>query len=354
MVPQVWLGKQALIYPSNQWGVRVALGIPDIHVVAGVMQDDARRVLVTRRPDHKLMGGAWEFPGGKLHIGEGRLAGLARELHEELGIGLESARPLIRYRYRYPELEVDLDVWRIQRWSGEPDGLEGQEIEWHLPERLPDVALLPADGPAVNAIKLPALCLVTLPRANRDEACLPDKIEQVVRENDVGLICLRRFDLGPDQLLALAGAIARRVRHSGALLLVHGDPSALAPLLAGTEQRPLLHISGTSGLHMPARCLATVPTRPIPKSLWLGASCHDAKELASALAIGVDYAFLGPVKETGSHPGQPGMGWDKFESLVRDLPLPVYAIGGLGPEDLEDAWEHGAQGIAAIRSLWPG
>ena len=72
-----------------------------------------------------------------------------------------------------------------------------------------------------------------------------------------------------------------------------------------------------------------------------------------AFECGATHAFLGNVLETHSHPGQPGMGWQRFEELVRDLPLPVYAIGGLGPEHIATAWAHGAQGIAAIRSLWP-
>jgi len=56
---------------------------------------------------------------------------------------------------------------------------------------------------------------------------------------------------------------------------------------------------------------------------------------------------------TSSHPGEPGMGWRKFEELVQDLPLPVYAIGGVGPDDLDTAWAAGAQGVAGISAFWP-
>jgi 8-oxo-dGTP diphosphatase len=58
------------------------------------------------------------------------------------------------------------------------------------------------------------------------------------------------------------------------------------------------------------------------------------------------------VLPTASHPGRPGLGWKAFSEMVAELPLPVYAVGGLGPADLEDAWDAGAQGIAAIRGLW--
>jgi 8-oxo-dGTP diphosphatase len=137
-------------------------------------------------------------------------------------------------------------------------------------------------------------------------------------------------------------------------LLLHGEPVALqsalgsAPATLVSRLQPVL-----AGIHMPGRCLEALQSRPVPRSMWCGVSCHDAAQLARAAAIGADYAFLGHVAATASHPGRPGMGWDRFEVLVADLPLPVYAIGGLGPQDLETARAHGAQGIAAIRSLWP-
>jgi 8-oxo-dGTP diphosphatase len=62
------------------------LDLAKIHVVAAVLEDYAGRVLIAQRPPGKSLAGAWEFPGGKLNLGETRRAGLARELDEELGI----------------------------------------------------------------------------------------------------------------------------------------------------------------------------------------------------------------------------------------------------------------------------
>jgi 8-oxo-dGTP diphosphatase len=86
----------------------------------------------------------------------------------------------------------------------------------------------------------------------------------------------------------------------------------------------------------------------------VGASCHDAAELTQAVAFGLDYALLSPVKATTSHPSANPLGWSRFSALVDPIPLPVYALGGLTPADLAEAVRHGAQGIAAIRGLWPG
>jgi 8-oxo-dGTP diphosphatase len=85
----------------------------------------------------------------------------------------------------------------------------------------------------------------------------------------------------------------------------------------------------------------------------VGASCHDHEELQRAAALGLDYALLSPLRPTASHPESAPLGWTRFGELVETVPLPVYALGGLAPQDLGEAFQHGAQGIAAIRSLWP-
>jgi mutator protein MutT len=113
------------------------------------------RVLIAQRPPGKHLAGGWEFPGGKLEPGEAREAGLARELHEELGITIATPRPLIRVRHTYPTREVLLDMWVVTRYRGEPRGLDGQALRWCAQEDLPAANLLPADKPIVAALRLP-------------------------------------------------------------------------------------------------------------------------------------------------------------------------------------------------------
>jgi 8-oxo-dGTP diphosphatase len=129
---------------------------PAVHVVAGVVIDAAGRVLIAQRPAGKHLAGGWEFPGGKLEPGEERLAGLARELREELGIALVGpSRPLIRVRHAYSSREVLLDIWVVKRYSGEPRGLDGQALRWCTLDELAAAELLPADRPIVAALRLP-------------------------------------------------------------------------------------------------------------------------------------------------------------------------------------------------------
>jgi mutator protein MutT len=126
-----------------------------IHVVAAVLIDARRRVLIAQRPAGKHMAGAWEFPGGKLEPGEAPTQGLARELGEELGITIDAPRPLMRLRHRYPTREVLLDVWVVRRFRGRPRGLDGQALRWCDRVALATAELLPADRPILAALRLP-------------------------------------------------------------------------------------------------------------------------------------------------------------------------------------------------------
>jgi mutator protein MutT len=129
--------------------------MPAIHVAAAVLFDRRGRILIAQRPAGKHLAGSWEFPGGKIEPGETRTAALARELQEELGVTIEHPRPLLRLRHAYPYGEVLLDVWVVRRYRGEPRGLDGQALRWCSPRELPDVELLPADQPIVDALRLP-------------------------------------------------------------------------------------------------------------------------------------------------------------------------------------------------------
>ncbi|HEX4855659.1 MAG TPA: thiamine phosphate synthase, partial [Limnobacter sp.] len=79
-----------------------------------------------------------------------------------------------------------------------------------------------------------------------------------------------------------------------------------------------------------------------------GASVHSGSSLQAAFQRGLSYAVLGAVKETASHPGQAGLGWTCFQDIVVQARLPVYAIGGLGEEDIKEARQRGAHGVALL------
>jgi 8-oxo-dGTP diphosphatase len=98
------------------------------------------------------MAGRWEFPGGKVGEGEDELAALARELSEELGIEVGAARPYMRLKHAYPDRDVELSLWIIERYAGTPRGLDGQRLKWVPPGALAGEDLLEADRPFVAAL----------------------------------------------------------------------------------------------------------------------------------------------------------------------------------------------------------
>lgn len=99
------------------------------------------------------MAGRWEFPGGKIAPGESDAAALARELNEELGVQLEAAQPLMALAHEYPDYQVELSMWLVETYAGQPRGLDGQRLKWVAPAALPAEDMLEADRPFIEALQ---------------------------------------------------------------------------------------------------------------------------------------------------------------------------------------------------------
>lgn len=118
------------------------------------------RILIAERPPGKHMAGRWEFPGGKVAAGESEADALARELREELGVEVTGSCPFMRLTHSYraasgddPDMELELSMWIVESFTGEPQGLDGQRLKWVRPERLAEEDILEADRPFVEALR---------------------------------------------------------------------------------------------------------------------------------------------------------------------------------------------------------
>lgn len=101
-----------------------------MHVAVGIIINTEKKVLITQRHAHVSQGGLWEFPGGKVENGENVFQALGRELHEEIGIEVKTAHPLIDIPYDYADRSVMLHTWLVDHFEGEPHGKEGQPMRW--------------------------------------------------------------------------------------------------------------------------------------------------------------------------------------------------------------------------------
>ena len=306
-----------------------------LSVAVGVIRDGQGRVLISRRAAHLHQGDRWEFPGGKVEAGESVEAALARELAEELGLTVQCSRPLIEITHDYGDRQVELQVRDVTRWSGPAVGREGQPLRWVSPEALDPAEFPAANQPIITATRLPPHYVIS---ADCGES--PSWLETLDRVLARGerLIQFRvRLDGAARRSLAL-DALAR-CRGTGASLLINGTPDEVRGI-------------GADGIHLTAAQLAECASRPLSSAYWVAASCHNAVELQRAIACGVDFVVLGPVRPTASHPDACPLGWSAFAEAAAGMTIPVYALGGMAPGDDDVARASGGQGIAGISGLW--
>jgi 8-oxo-dGTP diphosphatase len=308
---------------------------PVVEVSAAVLQRPDGSFLLAQRPAGKIWAGHWEFPGGKVEVGESSLDALERELREELGIEVVTAYPWITRVFTYPHATVRLSFFRVTAWQGELYPHEEQQFSWQQPTEVDVAPVLPANGPVIHALELPPFYAISnVAELGVEEFML--RLE-IALQGSLRLVQLREKNLSSDELRVLAQRVVKLAHRYGARVLISGDVA-------------IVNEVGADGVHLTSKQLAKCAERPAVT--WCAASCHSVEELRRAEALGCDFALLSPVLPTKSHPGAPHLGWERFSEMAEGLSIPVYALGGLNHEDMQTAWQHGAHGIALLRQAW--
>ena len=303
---------------------------------AGMGAPGRSEFLLAQRPPGKPYAGYWEFPGGKREAGESLAETCRRELREELGVECDEVLPWISREFVYPHAHVRLRFFRVTAWRGQIQPLEHSGIVWQgIGEALTVDPVLPANGPILKSLALPPTYAITCVAEHGIEA----ELERVERALTGGC---RLFQVRDKQLPAelrqrLAEQVIARARPLGGKVLINEDIELARSVLA-------------DGVHLTSAQLAEIKQRP--DFAWVGASCHDAADLARAVDLGLDFAVLGAVFSTPSHPGSATLGWGKLSMLLESCPIPVFALGGVRPGMKDIAQQHGAHGVAVMRS-WP-
>lgn len=306
-----------------------------VEVAAGILIRADGAVLLARRPAIKVYAGYWEFPGGKVESGETPRQALVRELFEELGVDVSTAYPWINRTFSYPHSRVKLHFFQVPAWTGDLHAREHDALAWHRPRSVDVAPLLPANGPILDALALPREYGIS----QAEELGTDVFLERLRRALHGGLrlVQVREPAWNAERIEQIALAVIAEARPFGAKVLLHSDAEMARRV-------------GADGVHLKADQLMRLSERPdLP---IIAASCHNVAEREQAERLALNFCVMGPVKPTASHPESRPIGWPGFSQTIQGSSIPVFALGGLGGEDLGTARQHGAHGVAMVRAAW--
>jgi len=307
-----------------------------IHVAVGVVRNKEQQYLISKRLMELHQGGLWEFPGGKVELGETVYTALCRELREELSITVKHASPLIKISHQYSDKHVLLDVWLVDEYDGIAKSQLQQSLEWVSLSELNNYAFPEANQAIIKSLFLPPYYAITGEFKNRQEYL--EKLQTCIN-NGIRLIQLRYKGNDASLLKDLAIASKELCDKGDCKLLVNAKPEFLS-------------ICDVDGIHLTSQLLYEYSSRPISDNKLLAASVHTSNDLQQAIAIKSDFVVISPIFKTTSHPDATPLGLDGLSELLQNSNIPVYALGGMKRNMLEDVQNSGAFGVAAISEFW--
>ncbi|MDH0719356.1 thiamine phosphate synthase [Acinetobacter junii] len=282
------------------------------------------KVLVGWRQANQHQGNKHEFPGGKIEEGETPEQACRREVYEEVGIGLKEWHQFDVIRHEYEDIIVTLHLFHTYV----PDELLSlihQPWSWFSRDQLADL-----NFPKANSTIIERLIWSHLIKISDQVDELPKTNSQMylrIETKDIEKLQQQLIKLSEQQLLKL---------------IVNVDVwQQLNTVLQ--EKIKTVHLKQSQLMQLKKGDLV-VAKRYI-------AACHDAVSVQHAHQIGCDAIFLSPVNPTATHPNSKVLGWDGFAALAQNSDIPVFALGGVAPADLEQAQKHNAYGLAGIRQF---
>lgn len=306
-------------------------------VAAGILINSAGQFLLGSRPVGKPYAGYWEFPGGKLEHGESAHAALVRELNEEMGIQVKAATPWLTQRFDYPHAQVELRFFKVTAWDGILHGREGQQLAWQSIGQMTVSPILPANGPILRSLALPTQISIS----NVAELGVDAFLTQLKTKwaNEAAWVLIREPQLSSSEYAHLVKTAQQIARPHGGKIIVHRDIELARQL-------------GIDSIHLTSAQLATIADRPQDMD-WVSASTHCLADLQKVDRLGLDFAFLGHVNPSQSHPKEAPLGWNGFAALCQyGWRFPIFAIGGQTSNTLNIAQQYGGHGIAVLRAAW--
>ncbi|KTG17384.1 MULTISPECIES: thiamine phosphate synthase [unclassified Guyparkeria] len=323
---------------------------PRTDIVLGLLREPDGRVWTEVRPDGKHLAGMRAFPGGKRGPGESLRAALDRELAEEVGIRVLRARRLITLDWDYPDRHLRLIGFEVTGWGGRPRSVEGQTLAAEPLDRDARgdwlAAMPPANRGLINALVLPRCLAITPPVDAAGMRTWQAGLESRLHALSVPMLVNLRPGPSVGQGDVAWPALARVVLAAGHWPVV--NPPGEGPWPEGLDPRVGLHLNHARLMAMPAERVREAQER----GHLVTAAVHDRATLDRAVELAVDLVTVSPLRATATHPGVSGIGWSAFAELAEAASMPVYALGGVGVDDLPRIWRRGGFGVAGISAFW--
>ncbi|WP_043969747.1 MULTISPECIES: thiamine phosphate synthase [Acinetobacter] len=282
------------------------------------------KVLVGWRQANQHQGNKHEFPGGKVELGETPEQACRREIFEEVGIGLKDWHVFDRICHEYDDIIVNLHLFHAYV----PDGLLNlihQPWAWYRRDELVNLNFPKANAAILKRLSWPHLIQIS------------DQLNQMSQHNT---------------LLYWRTALEDQAQIDSQLqILTDEQYSRLIVNYALWQQLSSDLQAKIQTIHLKQSQLMQLNKAELVIGKRLIAACHDAVALQHAHQIGCDAVFLSPVNATTTHPEAQGLGWEGFAELAQGCDIPVFALGGVAPADLEQAQKHHAYGLAGIRQF---
>lgn len=295
-----------------------------VDVAVGVVLRDDGTVLLADRPVGKPYAGYWEFPGGKLEIGETAEQALARELHEELGIEVQRSVAWLVMDFEYPHAHVKLHFRRVMQWKGEITAREGQRWQFCHIHEPPPQPLLPAALPVWRHLALPSVCLFSPQTATNEQDAL-SWIDQAIARG-ARLLVWDETQLGAALNAQALPQLAQRVSQHGVQILM--NQACLEGVNIGGLDGNVLSVLGLLQD-------ATARSQALPEQSWATrvAMVRQLEQLNPEQVQLCDWIVRTQWPDTDA-------------PNTHTCAKPIYQTASLSLDQLELAWQHGAHGLA--------
>lgn len=293
------------------------------------------QVLVGWREAQQHQGNKHEFPGGKVEEGETPEQACYREIQEEVGIQLESIQKFDHIVHEYEDLIVALHIFQAGVNTAQLAQIKAP-WQWYNRAELRHLNFPKANSAMVERLYWPeTIRIVNI----GNETDLASRLNQ----SGVSYVRIKKPSVNDVQLTcALYRALPT-------ICKIQGPEQGLIVNIDVWKQLDQESCQQIYAVHFSHQQLMQLELQEVPFQLKKIASCHDNHSIEKAIQLGMDAIFLSPVLDTPTHPEQTCMGWTCFQQLASQIHVPVFALGGMSPDLLDKAQQHGAYGIAGIR-----